>query len=95
MTFFNIQGIDMKFLVLMPVVLLMACAAPKQSQAWYKSGATANDTTTANAKCDYESSAATQSINTAYRSMFGQEMERAMRKAELHKQCMTAQGYRQ
>jgi hypothetical protein len=45
------------------------------------------------AQCDYETSAATQQTDYSYRSIFGQELDRSMRKNALAEQCMKAKGY--
>lgn len=46
-------------------------------------------------RCDYETSAATQSTDYSFRTSFGQELDRAMRKDALMIKCMRAQGFQQ
>lgn len=45
------------------------------------------------AQCDYETSAATQQTDYGYNTIFGQELDRAVRKRNLTEQCMKAKGY--
>ena len=73
---------------------LVACAAPQKPIVWYKDGATEAEFSQAKYQCDYETTAATQNTDYSYRSIIGQEMDRAMRKGDLFKRCMMAKGYR-
>lgn len=43
-------------------------------------------------QCTYESEAATQNVDTSYRSMFGQALDQAMRAKRLFDMCMAAKG---
>lgn len=47
------------------------------------------------AQCEYESTAATQQTDYSYRSSFGQELDKAMRRGDLGVLCMKAKGYTQ
>ena len=47
------------------------------------------------AQCEYEIAAATQQTDYSYRSVFGQELDRATRKRDLGILCMKAKGYTQ
>lgn len=60
---------------------------------WTKPGASEVDFNKDNAQCDYETSAATQAVDYSYRTAFGQELDRTIRKAELWKKCMIARGW--
>jgi hypothetical protein len=60
---------------------------------WDKAGATQADYDRSWAKCDYETSAATQNTDYGFRTVFGQELDRAMRKRDLVVKCMTAEGF--
>ena len=47
------------------------------------------------AQCEYEATAATQQIDYSYRTTFGQELDRAIRRNEIGVLCMKAKGYSQ
>ena len=72
------------------LIFLAGCAKPI---IYNKEGATQSDFDLDKAKCDSETSAATQTTDYGYRTIFGQELDRALRKGELMKKCMLAKGY--
>lgn len=47
------------------------------------------------AQCEYEATAATQQTDYSYRTGFGQELDRAIRRSDLGVMCMKARGYTQ
>lgn len=83
----------MKLLLIVALVILTGCAAPNRGP-WTKEGGTQAEAVATNAQCDYETAAATQGTDPGMRTIFGQEMERAIRKNDLMKLCLTAKGYR-
>lgn len=85
----------MKTIIAIALTLaLSACAAPPPmhyvSNSYAAGGISVGQ---AQDKCNYETSAATQSTDYSYRSMFGQELDRALRKRDLMEMCMKAQGF--
>lgn len=75
--------------------MMLGCAAPQKPLIWYKPGATEAEFTQAKYQCDYETTAATQGTDHSFRTVVGQELDRAMRKSDLLKRCMMAKGYRE
>lgn len=73
---------------------LAGCAAPQKPLTWYKDGVTERDFQQAQAQCEYEVSVATQGTDYSFRTVIGQEMDRAMRQRDLGTKCMQAKGYR-
>lgn len=47
------------------------------------------------AQCEYEAATATQQTDYSYRTSFGQELDRAVRRGEIGALCMKAKGYSQ
>ncbi len=45
------------------------------------------------AKCEYQATASTQNVDYSYSSGFGQSLDQAMRRNELIKLCLKAEGY--
>lgn len=74
------------------VAILSGCTAPGQ-YAWIPLAGTTMSYDRAEARCDYETSAATQGTDYSYRSSLGQELDRALRKRDLTDKCMRAQGF--
>lgn len=74
------------------VALLAGCAAPGQF-AWVPLPGTTISYDRAEARCDYETSAATQGTDYSYRTSLGRELDRALRKRDLTEKCMRAQGF--
>jgi hypothetical protein len=74
------------------VFTLAACAAPPTLH-WKYVGKGESDLPQAMAQCDYETSAATQATDYSFRSIIGQEMDRASRKSDLNVRCMGAKGW--
>lgn len=72
--------------------LLSGCAAPKPV-IWNRPGATQAEFNQDAARCDYETSAATQGTDYSFRTIFGQELDRAIRKKDLIGKCMVARGW--
>lgn len=75
------------------VAILTGCAAPGQF-AWVPLPGTTISYDRAEARCDYETSAATQGTDYTYRTSLGRELDRALRKRDLAEKCMRAQGFR-
>lgn len=84
----------MRFTALLIATALAGCAAQPKWQ-WVKPGATQAEFGQHKAQCDYETSAATQGTDYTLATIFGQELDRAMRKNDLFVKCMVAKGYRQ
>jgi len=74
------------------VISLVGCAAREPMQ-WTKVRGDAQDLVQVTARCDYETTAATQGTDYSFRSSFGQELDRAIRKRDLEQRCMLANGY--
>src|SRR5439155_13905673 len=74
------------------VAILAGCAAPGQF-AWVPLPGTTVSYDRAEARCDYETSAATQTTDYSFRSSLGRELDRALRKRDLTDKCMRAQGF--
>lgn len=81
-----------KITVLALALSLTACAVP-QHIVWNKPGAVEADYNRDAAQCDYETSAATQGTDYSYSSIFGQELDRSLRKKDILKKCMVAKGW--
>lgn len=81
--------------VFLIVALSLAGCATQPRWHWIKDGSTQAEFDQHKAQCDYETSAATQATDYGFRSVFGQELDRAMRKNDLFIKCMVAKGYRQ
>lgn len=75
------------------VAVLSACA-PLQTE-WVRARVDAPDLQQSLAKCQYETTAATQGTDYSFRSVIGQELDRASRRNELMTLCMRAQGFTQ
>lgn len=73
--------------------LLAGCAVQPPVKL-VKAGATQADFDQAVAQCEYEAAVATQVTTPGYRTAFGQELDREMRKRELMLPCMKAKGFR-
>lgn len=76
------------------VTVLAGCVAP-QPMEWARVRADAPDLQQALARCEYETRAATQVTDYSFRSVIGQELDRASRRNELMGLCMRAQGFTQ
>lgn len=76
------------------VSVLAGCATPPPV-AWHKAGATQEAFDQDFAKCRYEAVAATQTTDTSMRSIFGQELDRAIRQRDLMDLCLQAKEWRQ
>lgn len=74
------------------VALIAGCAAQQQT-AWVRAWPGGNSLQQDSAQCDYETSAATQTTDYGFKTMFGQELDRAVRKNDLAVQCMRAKGW--
>lgn len=75
------------------VVMLAACATQQQRVTWNKLGASQAEYDRDIAQCDYETSSATTTPDYGYRTLVGQELDRANRKNGLFTKCMTAKGW--
>ncbi|WP_295986396.1 hypothetical protein [uncultured Variovorax sp.] len=72
-------------------VVLVGCAGPGYS--WVPMPGNSGSLAQSEARCDYETSAATQATDYSLRTSFGQELDRAIRKNDLYEKCMRAQGF--
>lgn len=81
-----------RFAALAAALLVAGCAAP-QPMIFDKAGATQADYDRSWARCDYETSAATQGTDYTFGTIIGQELDRAMRKRDLIVKCMGAEGF--
>lgn len=73
------------------LMLLAGCAGP--SYTWAPLPGSTVNMSQAEARCDYEATAATQGTNYSMRSSLGQELDREMRKQDLLERCMRANGF--
>lgn len=73
---------------------LAGCAAPKPP-VWDKPGATQEQFDADRRYCEFEVMKATQTTDTSYRTVVGQELDRSMRQRELALSCMRSRGYTQ
>lgn len=73
--------------------LLAGCATQPQ-YTWLPTAGSGVNGAQIEARCDYETSAATQGTDYSFRSSLGQELDRAMRKQSLFEKCMLANGMR-
>lgn len=78
--------------ILYGIAALMGCATQPANN-WIHPTADRAQFNKDRAQCDYETSAATQQTDYSYRSIFGQELDRSMRKSSLYDLCMKAKGY--
>lgn len=83
----------MKRLSLFAAVLAITGCVTNPPMEWVQTRGGGMDLDQAIARCDYESSAATQGTDYSLRTSFGQELDRAIRKNNLQRQCMAANGY--
>lgn len=79
-------------LAIVALLAMFGCAAQPQYQ-WIHPTADQAQFQKDVAQCDYETSAATQGTDYSYRTIFGQELDRSMRKNDLAVKCMVAKGY--
>ena len=63
------------------------------TQQMVKQGATSSEFSADAAKCDYEATASTQTTAAGMRSIVGEELDRVLRKRDLMKRCLVAQGW--
>lgn len=82
----------MRFPVLTLALVVAGCAAPEPLR-FASATATKAESDRAHAKCDYQVSAATQAPDYGFRTVFGQELDRAMRQRDLMIKCMAAEGF--
>lgn len=81
-------------MVLLASLAALAGCATQQPMIFDKEGATQAEYDQAWARCDYETSAATQGTDYSFNTILGQELDRAMRKRDLIVKCMAAHGFR-
>lgn len=72
---------------------LSGCGAQQGNLEWAKSRESGMSLSEATARCDYETTAATQGTDYSFRSSLGQELDRAIRKRDLEQKCMAANGF--
>ena len=80
----------MRYAIAAAALAVAGCATPPPD-AWTKQG---GDLVADMARCEYEAAAATQGTDPAMRTIIGQELDRAIRRKELSRMCMTAKGWR-
>lgn len=80
------------FTVTAACLLVVGCAAPKPV-IWNRPGGTQTEFDQDTARCDYETSAATQVTDNSFSTILGREYDRAVRKKELFGKCMVARGW--
>jgi hypothetical protein len=80
----------MRYAIAAASLALAGCASPAPDT-WTKE---AGDLSADMARCEYEAAAATQGTDPAMRTIIGQELDRAIRRKELARMCMTAKGWR-
>jgi hypothetical protein len=73
-------------------ITISGCATPT-TISWQKAWDHIVPLEQASAKCDYETSAATQGITPGFRTMLGVELDRQSRKGNLYEKCMNANGW--
>lgn len=84
----------MKVVGVLAAVLLAACGTqPHQPITWHKDGGNQKEYEQDVAKCEYEVSLATQTVDTSLRGGLAQEIDRSLRRNELAVKCMRARGY--
>lgn len=77
-----------KMILVSCAILIVGCTT-----VLYKDGATQEDYKTDFNECDYEASLHVGGVNNSYGTMFGQELDLAMRKKELILKCMRNKGW--
>lgn len=80
------------FAAIFGMVVLSGCAAPKPIT-YDKPGATQADFDQDQRFCKYDVQKSTQTTDPSYRTVIGQEMDRAMRQRDLMRSCMESKGY--
>ena len=75
------------------LLLLIAAGCAQQQYRWEHETADQKQFNRDQSQCEYEATASTQQTDYSYRTGFGQELDRAMRKADLRVLCMKAKGY--
>jgi len=78
-----------KIIVVISILMFIGCAQTML----VKDGVTREDFERDKARCIYETSCATQSIDYSLHTIFGQELDRALRQKDLIIKCMQAKGY--
>lgn len=73
------------------ITALAGCAGAGYS--WVPMPGNSGSFAQADARCDYETSSSTQGTDYRYRTVFGQELDRALRKSDLYEKCMRVQGF--
>jgi hypothetical protein len=79
-------------LVLLAAVMIAGCAA-NQPMIYDKPGTTQAEFDHDQRTCKYDAMKSTQTTDTSYRTLFGQELDRAMRQRDLMIACMESKGY--
>lgn len=87
-------SVNVKLIALGAVIAsVTGCASTRGEMEWIRVGTGGLELSQAEAKCDYETSAATQATDYSLRTVFGQELDRAMRKRDLQQKCLLANGF--
>jgi hypothetical protein len=82
----------MKTLTVLLVILLSGCAVGSPVN-YSKSGATNDDFLKDQRECKYDAIKSSQGTDNSLSTMVGQEIDRAMRRNTLMKECMSSRGY--
>ena len=77
--------------LLLGVLLIGGCAPTLYT----RPGSSVADFDAQKARCDYETSAATQQVDYGYRTTLGQAFDQALRQHALMKKCLVANGWRE
>lgn len=83
----------MKLILAAGAALTLSACATQQNMEWAKIREGGMDLSQAIARCDYEATAATQGTDYSFRTSLGQELDRAIRKNDLERKCMAANGF--
>jgi len=77
------------------IVLLVLCGCAAKPVIWDKPGGTQAEFDADKRYCEFEVMKATQQTDPTLRTVFGQELDRAMRQRDLTISCMRMKGYTQ
>lgn len=83
----------MRVILLAAAAALITGCAAQQPLVWDRVWPGDADLSQDLARCDYESTAATQATDYSFRSGLGQELDRAIRKRDLGMLCMKSKGW--
>ena len=84
----------MKSLMLIALTVAFAGCATSAQPRYSKLGGSPAQFDTDKRECEYEALKAVQSYDPGMKSIFGQELDLALRRNEVTKQCLMVRGYR-